>query len=194
LIGRGSAKISRQRGRGTNRGRGAFRGCRRMSVSACTVVLVGWFVALVPRVHVFSSLHGTSGAQEAYPERAGSAGAFERKPRHRPRPLHVCPMIGVGRARRVGTAPTLAGRPSGARRKPRRDQNTGRGQNAPASHGNILHATFIVNVTKKPAMILHKNPNLVISRLPTSRIITGLPKAFVKVLAVAVRVFAPTAS
>jgi hypothetical protein len=92
-----------------------------------------------------------------HPERAGSDAAFERKPRHRPRPLHGPPMVGVERARRFGADLALAGRPSVAQQKPRRDQNTGRGQNAPASHGNILHATFIDDEMNKPVVILH-NP------------------------------------
>src|SRR5829696_4231526 len=63
-----------------------------MSVLARAVIVVRWFVALLPRVHVFSSLYRTSGqrnwsgARKLHPERGGSAGAFECQPRHRSGP------------------------------------------------------------------------------------------------------------
>jgi hypothetical protein len=49
------------------------------------------------------------------------------------------------------------GRLLGAQQQAQRDQNTGRSQNPPVSHGNTPHATSTISGMKKPVVIFH-NP------------------------------------
>ena len=53
--------------------------------------------------------------------------------------------------------PLCQGWPLGAQQQAQRDQNTGRSQNPPVSHGNTRHAASTVSGMKKPVMIL-QNP------------------------------------